>query len=78
MAGTESFLLVSKRTCGSDDLSITLVEIQAGGVQAMHSHQPEQVYYILEGSGLMSVDGEDRIVGPGDCVYIPSNAHMAW
>jgi len=38
----------------------------------MHSHRPEQVYFILEGCGQMTVGGETQKVGPGDCVFIPS------
>ena len=69
-----SFLLVSKRTCGSDDLSVTLVEMQPGGFQRIHSHSQEQMYYIIEGSGEMIVDDERQLVMIGDCIFIPANA----
>ena len=46
--------------------------IQPGGEQRLHSHRPEQVYFILEGNGLMTVGNETQRVGPGDCVFIPS------
>jgi mannose-6-phosphate isomerase-like protein (cupin superfamily) len=53
-----------------------LVEIESGGEQRIHQHLPEQVYFILEGTGEMSVAGEIRAVGPGDCVFVPSgNPH---
>jgi mannose-6-phosphate isomerase-like protein (cupin superfamily) len=70
--GVTSYLLISERTCGSKKLSVTLVEMEPDGFQAVHKHEPEQTYTILEGSGLMSVDGEQRQVGPGDCIFIPS------
>ncbi|MFN2272533.1 MAG: cupin domain-containing protein [Anaerolineae bacterium] len=66
-----SHLLVSALTCGAENLAITLVEMEPGGVQHIHSHKPEQMYYILEGSGVMSVDGEQRQVQAGDCIYYP-------
>jgi mannose-6-phosphate isomerase-like protein (cupin superfamily) len=69
-----SHLLVSKLTCNSDNLAITLVEMEPGGKQHVHSHKPEQMYYILEGSGVMTVDDERRPVGTGDCIYFPSFA----
>ena len=69
-----SYLLVSKRTCDSDDLTTTLVEMQPGGFQRVHSHKPEQMYYILEGSGLMTIDNEDKQITGGDCIFIPSNS----
>jgi mannose-6-phosphate isomerase-like protein (cupin superfamily) len=70
--GITSYLLISARTCGSQKLSVTLVEMEPEGFQNIHKHEPEQTYTILEGSGSMSVYGEQRPVGPGDCVFIPS------
>src|SRR5262245_56048278 len=70
--GITSYLLASPRTCGAEHLTTTLAVLQPGGEQRVHSHPPEQVYFILEGSGLMTVGGEAMRVGPGDCVFIPS------
>ena len=33
-----------------------------------------EVYYILNGEGLMHIDNETESVGPGDTVYIPPRA----
>jgi len=52
--GITSYLLTSMLT-GSEHFTTTLVEISAGGMQRIHNHLPEQIYYILEGSGLMTV-----------------------
>ena len=46
--------------------------IQPGGEQRIHSHRPEQIYFILEGRGLMTVGSETQRVEPGDCIFIPS------
>jgi mannose-6-phosphate isomerase-like protein (cupin superfamily) len=70
--GITSYLLASKRTGGADNITITLVEMEAGGFQHIHKHAPEQTYTVLEGSGMMSVAGEERQVQPGDCIFIPS------
>lgn len=70
----ESFLLVSKKTTNSNNLSITLVEMDPGGFQHIHKHDPEQMYYILEGSGIMIVNNEEKKVNSGDCIFFPSNA----
>jgi len=40
--GITSYLLVSERTCGAQKLSVTLVEMAAGGFQHIHKHEPEQ------------------------------------
>jgi mannose-6-phosphate isomerase-like protein (cupin superfamily) len=70
--GIVSHLLASPRTSGCEYLTTTLAVIQPGGAQRIHSHRPEQVYFILEGSGEMMVGEETRRVGPGDCIFIPS------
>jgi mannose-6-phosphate isomerase-like protein (cupin superfamily) len=70
--GITSYLLASPRTSEAEHLTTTLVEVQPGGEQRLHSHGPEQVYFILEGRGLMTVGSEMKRVGPGDCVFIPS------
>ena len=70
--GITSYLLASPRTSSAEYLTTTLAVIQPGGEQRIHCHLPEQVYFILEGRGLMTVAGETQRVGPGDCVFIPS------
>jgi mannose-6-phosphate isomerase-like protein (cupin superfamily) len=70
-----SHLLVSALTCGAKNLAITLVEMAPGGVQKVHNHEPEQMYYILEGSGIMTVDDEREQVKAGDCIHFPSFAN---
>jgi len=71
-AGIVSYLLVSPRTSDAEHLTTTLVEIEPGGEQRVHSHPPEQVYFILAGSGLMSVGGETETVTVEDCVLVRS------
>ena len=34
----------------------------------------EEFYYILAGSGLMEINGEERNVSPGDAILIPAGA----
>ena len=70
--GVTSHLLASARTSSAEHLTTTLAVIEPGGEQRIHSHRPEQVYFILEGSGFMTVGDETQRVGPGDCVFIPS------
>jgi len=69
-----SYLLVSKGTCNAENLAVTIVEMEPGGFQHLHSHEPEQMYYILEGQGWMTVDGEENPVQVGDCIFFSSYA----
>jgi mannose-6-phosphate isomerase-like protein (cupin superfamily) len=70
--GITSYLLASPRTSSAEHLTTTLAVIQPGGEQRIHNHPPEQVYFILDGNGLMTVGNETQRVGPGNCVFIPS------
>jgi mannose-6-phosphate isomerase-like protein (cupin superfamily) len=71
--GITSYLLASPRTSPAHHLTTTLVLVDPGGEQKTHSHPPEQVYFILEGSGVMSIGTETQAVGAGDCVFIPAD-----
>ena len=70
--GITSYLLASGRTCDAAMLTTTLVEMAPGGYQRVHSHEPEQVYFVLEGMGSMTVGEDVAEVSEGDCVFIPS------
>ena len=67
-----SYLLVSEATCDSRHLSITIVDMAPGGRQHLHSHEQEQMYYIMQGSGVMTVDDEQQQVEAGDCIFFSS------
>ena len=69
--GITSYLIVSEKTCGAKNLAITIVEMEPGGFQHLHSHKPEQMYYILEGHGVMNVDGKEQTVQAGNCIFFP-------
>ena len=71
--GIVSHLLVSSWTTKAAYLTTSLVEMSPGGVQQLHSHEPEQCYFIIEGEGLMTVGNEVHRVVAGDCVFIPYN-----
>jgi mannose-6-phosphate isomerase-like protein (cupin superfamily) len=49
--------------------------VPAGGATQRHYHRlAEEFYFILEGRGLMEIDGTSREVGPGDAILIPAGA----
>jgi len=46
-------------------------EVAAGGAVFPHTHPTHEFYFVMSGRGVMTIDGEDRDVGPGDLIYIP-------
>ncbi len=55
--------------------SLAEATIPVGGETERHWHkESEEFYFILEGSGMMEIDGETRQVGVGDAILIPAGA----
>jgi mannose-6-phosphate isomerase-like protein (cupin superfamily) len=53
--------------------SLAEARIPAGGRTDRHYHKvTEEFYFILEGAGEIELDGERRMVGPGDAILIPT------
>ena len=71
--GLVSHILHSQRDASETDLTITWVDVEPGARQVRHEHDPEQVYVIITGEGVMSVGDDERAVEAGDLVHIPAN-----
>ena len=55
--------------------SLAEARVPAGGRTERHYHKfTEKLYFILEGAGEIELDGERRMVGPGDAILIPPGA----
>jgi mannose-6-phosphate isomerase-like protein (cupin superfamily) len=70
--GALSKPLVRPETAGSRLMDYRISTYQPMGYVALHTHKvQEQVYHILDGEGLMEIDGERRVVRRHDVVFIP-------
>jgi len=49
-----------------------MITLQKGSVVPKHSHESEQLTYVLEGSLKLIVAGEEFVVNPGEVLVIPS------
>ncbi len=55
--------------------SLAEASLPPGRATQRHYHKvSEEFYFILEGCGVMEIDGETREVGPGDAILIPRQA----
>lgn len=55
--------------------SLAEATLEAGGSTVRHHHRvSEEIYYLVEGAGVMEIDGEERRVGVGDAILIPPGA----
>lgn len=55
----------------SDNLTTAYWEVTAGSELPLHSHMNEQVSNVTEGEFEFNLDGDTRILKPGDVVVIP-------
>ena len=55
--------------------SLAEATVPAGGATERHYHKlSEEFYFILEGAGMVEIDGDSKHIGPGDAVLIPARA----
>ena len=55
--------------------SLAEATLLPGHATERHYHKlSEEFYFVLEGAGLMEIDGESREVAPGDAILIPAGA----
>ena len=58
--------------------SLAEARLPEGAATQPHYHRvSEEFYFILEGGGEMTIEGESRMVGPGDAILIPPGAMHA-
>ncbi len=73
--GSEIRELLAHRNSCLKNQSLAEARLPPGASTAPHHHpRTEEIYYILEGAGQMTIGGESRAVGPGDAIAIPPGA----
>ncbi len=73
-----SKMLVNPSSDRTRQLDFRISSYQPKGYVAPHSHKiQEQIYYILQGEGLMELDGERQVVRPHACIFLPPGVEHA-
>ena len=67
-------LLVTGERTPTKRVTMGITEIPPGDSLLLHHHQPEEVYYVVEGAGKVEIEGRAATIGPGSAVFIPGNA----
>ena len=76
--GALSKLLVDPQSTGSRRIDHRISAYRPKGFVAPHTHRiQEQIYHILEGEGLVRIDGVDRVVRRHDVVFVPPGVEHA-
>ena len=66
--------LISAPATDTAALVFGIAMMSKGDTFALHSHPDPEVYFGLEGSGEVMVDGVPHHLGPGVALYIPGGA----
>ncbi len=70
--GSEIRPLIDRTTSNIERCSLAEEVLPPGAAVGRHHHlETEEIYYILSGTGRMTVGDEEREVGAGDAVFIP-------
>jgi mannose-6-phosphate isomerase-like protein (cupin superfamily) len=70
--GSEIRELLAHRNSAIVNQSLAEARLPPGKATMPHHHpKTEEIYYILEGTGEMTIADETRSVGPGDAIAIP-------
>ncbi|MEP7200745.1 MAG: cupin domain-containing protein [Chloroflexota bacterium] len=51
-------------------LSVGVYTLPAGGVDPQQPHSEDEVYYVVSGRATITVSAEERVVAPGDVVFV--------
>jgi len=66
--------LVSAGMTPSSGLVAGLATVEPGGSLAKHRHAPAEIYHVVAGESVVTIDGVAHAVRPGSTVFIPANA----
>jgi mannose-6-phosphate isomerase-like protein (cupin superfamily) len=70
--GSEIRELLAHRNANIRQQSLAEARLPPGGATTPHFHpRTEEIYYILEGTAVMTIGDETSPVGPGDAIAIP-------
>ena len=61
------------QTFWGEQMLLSLVEVDANSLVPLHTHPHEQGGIIVEGELEMGIDGEVKLLKPGDMYIIPGN-----
>ena len=59
---------------GFQSLEVWVQTVDPGAATPVHRHDCEEAIVILEGQGVLALDGGEHVFGPGETLVIPRNA----
>ena len=72
LEGIRGRIGVAATTNAGEEFGIDLIEMDPGSAFPLHTHPGDHILYVVEGRGLVHVDGEDHGVVRGDSIFVPA------
>lgn len=67
--------LLSSDITPTDSMCAGIAEVvPGGGAKQLHRHAEPEIYYILEGTGILTIDQVETVVTAGATIFIPGDA----
>jgi quercetin dioxygenase-like cupin family protein len=54
------------------------MRMDPGAAVPVHRDATEEYIHVLEGGGIMTIDGRDYEIGPGTTIFMPANAEVSF
>lgn len=64
--------MISRKVIGGEREMMAQIYLKRGCIVPMHSHESEQMTYVLSGAMKFLINGEETIVREGEVLIIPS------
>lgn len=79
MPGWVTYDLIEPQTgIDTKTMRLGLVELNPGEETKLHYHNCEEIFYIIEGTGFIEIEGVEYEVNAGDGVFVkPNEKHMS-
>jgi len=68
---------VTGRPLFGEGAMVNLIEFEPGAVVPLHSHPHEQLGFVLRGTQVLVVEGEEHPMGPMSCYVLPGGVEHA-
>ena len=66
--------LLSQGMTPTKGLTCGVATLEPGGWLGLHRHAPPEIYYVLSGTGIVTLDGKEAPIKAGSAVFIPGMA----
>lgn len=70
--GTVEVTTLIDESMGSEEFRVAIVTFPPGARNKLHTHDHDQLLYVIQGKGIVATEKEERLVTVGDIILIPA------